>query len=38
MSKKQKKSKRKTLEKIILAQAILNLIGTLVELLKELLN
>jgi hypothetical protein len=38
MSKKKKKGKRKLLEKITLATAILNLLLSLIELLKELLN
>lgn len=38
MSKKKKKGKRKLLEKITLATAILNLIYSVVELLKELFN
>ena len=38
MSKKKKKGKRKLLEKITLATAILNLIVSLIELLKELTN
>lgn len=38
MSKKKKKGKNKALENIVFATAILNLIYTVVELLKELLN
>ena len=38
MSKKKKKGKHKPLEKIVLATAILNLIYSIIELLKELLN
>lgn len=38
MSKKKKKGKHKTLEKIVFATAILNLVYSIIELLKELLN
>lgn len=38
MSKKNKKGKQKTLEKLVFATAILNLIYSIIELLKELLN
>lgn len=36
--KKQKNSKHSTLEKLVLATAILNLIGNIIELLKSLID
>lgn len=38
MSKKKKNDKHKTLEKIVLVTAILNLIHSILDLLKELFN